>query len=114
MIWGFIKIQTDFDNKIDKAPNPVKTVLYKTIREGITNSIKHGNATLIQIYIHYVSNQIELLIKDNGSGCADIHKSFGLNGIVDRMKEAGGEVWFTSVKNKGFTIRALLPGGNEN
>ena len=111
---GLIKIRMDIDDKTDKAPSPVKNVLYKTIREGITNSIKHGNATSIQIHIHYVSNQIELILKDNGSGCAKIHKSLGLNGIIDRIKKINGEVWFTSVRNKGFTIKVLLPGGNEN
>ena len=111
---GLIEIQTSFDNKIDKAPNTIKSVLYKTIREGISNSIKHGNATLIQISVHDVSHQIELLIKDNGSGCTEIHKSFGLNGLADRVKKIGGEIWFTSEKNKGFIIKALLPGGKEN
>jgi signal transduction histidine kinase len=55
-----------------------------------------------------------MIIKDNGSGCEDIKKSYGLNGIVDRVKEVGGEVWFISRKGKGFTIKTLLPGGNTN
>lgn len=109
---GLVKIHLDSDDKIENAPNPVKSVLYKTIREGITNSIRHGNATSIRISIRYAGDRIELLIQDNGSGCADIQKSYGLNGIENRIEEVGGEVWFTGGKNKGFFVKALLPGGN--
>ena len=110
---GFVKIGLDYDSEADKAPGHVKAVIHKAIREGITNSIRHGSASSVQISIHCEQNRIELIIKDNGAGCADIHKSYGLNGIVERVKETGGEVCFTSAKNKGFTIRASLPGGDE-
>lgn len=110
---GLVTIRFDYDDMIDKFPNPVKAVLYKTIREGITNSIQHGNATSVQISIRYANERVELLIKDNGFGCSDIRKSYGLNGIMDRIKEISGEVWFSSTKNKGFLIKAYLPGGNE-
>lgn len=109
-----LNIRLNYDDQVESAPNYVKIILFKTIREGITNSIRHGNANLIQISISLMDKQIEMTIKDNGSGCADIHKSYGLNGIIDRVKKAGGEVWFTSKKNNGFIIKTLLPGGNEN
>lgn len=110
---GLVEIRLDYDSEADKAPGHVKAVIHKAIREGITNSIRHGNASSVQISIHCEEGRMELIIKDNGSGCADIHKSFGLNGIMERVKESGGEIWFTSAKNKGFTIRALLPGGHK-
>ena len=104
-------IRLNYDSRVEEAPNYIKAVLFKTIREGITNSIRHGNADSITISIRYMEEQIEMIVKDNGSGCADICKSYGLNGIVDRVKKVNGEVWFTSEKNKGFTIKTLLPGG---
>lgn len=109
-----VDISMEYSARVESAPNYVKTVLFKTIREGITNSIRHGNASSIQISILCIDQNIEMIIKDNGSGCEDIQKSFGLNGIVDRVKEVGGEVWFISQKGKGFTIKTLLPGGNTN
>lgn len=110
---GLIEIHLDSDDKIENVPKPLKSVLYKTIREGITNSIRHGNASSIRISIRYVDDRIELLIKDNGCGCENIQRSYGLNGIEDRIKEVGGEVSFSGAKNKGFSIKALLPGGNK-
>ena len=109
-----VDISLEYSAQVESAPNYIKTVLFKTIREGITNSIRHGNASSIQISILCIDQSIEMIIKDNGSGCEDIKKSYGLNGIVDRVKEVGGEVWFISRKGKGFTIKTLLPGGNTN
>lgn len=109
-----INIRVNYDDRVEAAPNYIKTILFKTIREGITNSMRHGNANSVQISIRCAAEHIEMILRDNGRGCSDIHKSYGLNGIADRVKEAGGEVWFTSQKNKGFTIKTLLPGGNAN
>jgi signal transduction histidine kinase len=111
---ALITIRLDYDSRAESAPNLIKTVLFKTIREGITNSICHGNAGSILISIRCIGERIEMVMKDNGSGCAEIHQSYGLNGIVERVSEAGGEVSFSSEKNKGFTIRTLLPGGIAN
>ena len=111
---ALVTIRLNYDSRAESAPNQIKTVLFKTIREGITNSIRHGNAGSIQISIRCVEERIEMIMKDNGSGCAEIHKSYGLNGIMERVSEAGGEVFFISEKNKGFTIKALLPGGLES
>lgn len=108
---ALVNIRLGYDNRVETASNHIKTVLFKTIREGITNSICHGNASSITISIHCIEEHIEMIVKDNGSGCPDIHKSYGLNGIVERVKEVDGEVFFTSEKSKGFTIKTLLPGG---
>lgn len=107
---GFVRIELSFDDKIDRAGKQIKSVIYKTIREGITNSIRHGNASKIVISLHCSDDEIELVIMDNGTGCADIHKSVGLNGILERVSTVDGKAYFMSEKNKGFTIRIVLPG----
>lgn len=111
---ALINIRLNYDSRAESAPNQIKMVLFKTIREGITNSIRHGNAGSIQISIRCMDEHIEMVMKDNGSGCAEIHPSYGLDGITERVNEVGGEVSFSSEKNKGFTMKALLPGGIEN
>ena len=111
---GFVRIELKFDDKADEAIGHIKSVMYKTIREGITNSVRHGNASKIWISILPLDTRIELIVRDNGIGCTDIHKSFGLNGILERVKAVNGEVYFLSEKNRGFTIRALLPGNGDD
>jgi len=112
--FGFVKIVLDYDDAVDGVSGTLKWILYRTIREGVTNSLQHGNATFIGISVGYADGQVALALKDNGSGCADIQASYGLNGIVERVKRAGGSVRFSSIENQGFSIEAVLPEEGSN
>lgn len=108
---GFIKINLSYDHKINDCSKEMKLVFYKTVKEGITNSIRHGNASRISISIHYKNDGVELILNDNGIGCVQIDKSIGLNGIEERIQKLRGNVSFVSEKNKGFTIQIFIKGG---
>lgn len=108
---NLVKINFDCSNDINFSSNNIKNVLLSTIKEGITNSLKHGNPSTINISIRLINDNFELILSDNGEGCKFINKSDGLNGITERIKKFSGQVAFTSSINKGFTIKALIPGG---
>jgi len=92
----------------------VEDILLTTINEAITNSLKHGNLTTIDISLEIINDDLHMIIKDNGEGCKSTNKSNGLNGITARIKRINGNVSFTSPMNKGFTIKVLIPGGSLN
>lgn len=108
---GIVKINFDFSTNINFSSNRLENILLTTIKEGITNSLKHGNPSTIDISIKTINDDLQLTITDNGQGCKYINKSNGLNGITERIKKINGEVAFTSSINKGFTIKTLIPGG---
>lgn len=83
----------------------------KTIMEGITNGIKHGNADIFDIEISKANNKILFKISNNGLGCSHIEKSNGIKGIEKRMTDLGGSVKFYSENEIGFTIDASIPAG---
>ncbi|WP_242950875.1 sensor histidine kinase [Clostridium felsineum] len=92
----------------------IKNNIIKIIKEGITNSLKHGNSTEINIDLSFINSDIELIIQDNGNGCCEINSSNGLNGIKKRTETLNGEVTFQSSNKKGFTINLKIPGGVSN
>jgi signal transduction histidine kinase len=108
---NLVNINFDCSNDINFSSNNIKNVLLSTIKEGITNSLKHGNPSTINISIRLINDNFELILSDNGEGCKFINKSNGLNGITERIKKFSGQVAFSSSINKGFTIKALIPGG---
>lgn len=111
---GIIHIQLEYDDRVSQAANEIKLAIFKNVREGITNSLQHGAADRISIAILWREKQIELTLRDNGMGCAKLHKSYGLNGMEERCRALGGEIEFISARNKGFTIAAILPGRMEH
>ena len=58
--------------------------IYRIVQEGITNAIRHGHASRIFINFKKVDIWLVIRIRDNGIGCKDIHKGFGLTHMKER------------------------------
>lgn len=108
-LFSNIKITFTINEDIEDLSPTIKTSLYKTIQESITNSLSHGNATEITIKITRTSENIKLIVTDNGIGCSNIIKSNGLNGIESRIKLLRGTTQYSSHNNLGFGIRVFIP-----
>lgn len=83
--------------------------VFRLCQEAVTNAIKHGAAQTIHIIIRYIPDAIEVFAINDGMGCQNISKSYGLMGIENRIAELSGYVEFGSDGDKGFTIHACLP-----
>lgn len=103
------KFNLDFDENVEKVSGEIKTCIYKTLREAITNGIKHGNATSFNVHIYKSSNDIIFKIENNGACCKKIIRSNGLMGIEERMRLLKGEIIFKSENICGFTIEGKIP-----
>ncbi|KEI94509.1 histidine kinase [Clostridium botulinum A2B7 92] len=104
-----IKIYFNTDKDLDNLSASIKNSMYKTIQESITNSIKHGKATEININITRGNLCIRLILNDNGVGCNKIIKSNGLIGIENRVASLNGSVKYHSNDNLGFGIYISIP-----
>jgi signal transduction histidine kinase len=100
-----------------KLTSRTEIVVFRVIQESITNSIRHGHAGEIRICISKDNNRLQLTVKDNGTGCTNIKKGYGMQGIRERVGDLGGVVEFSSIPGKGFTTAATIPyevADNEN
>ncbi|WP_066022264.1 MULTISPECIES: sensor histidine kinase [Clostridium] len=101
-------------NGIEEEAGNIKSCIYKTIMEGITNGIKHGKAEEFNVEIEKSCGNIALKVSNNGLGCSNIKKSNGTLGIEKRITDLGGSVKFYSENETGFMIDAIIPmGGKE-
>jgi len=78
-----------------------KNTIYRVLQELITNTIKHGQASLILIEFAQKRKQITLTYTDNGVGGALSSKN-GLQNVENRIIAHKGTITFESEKNKGF------------
>lgn len=92
--------ETGFDTKIED-------ILFRVIQESITNSIRYGLATVVDIDIYKENNLLCLKIKDNGKGCKAINYGFGLKQMVERVSQIRGDINFYS--ENGFTTEIKIP-----
>lgn len=90
-------------------------VVFRLVQEGMTNALRHGRASLIQVSLARVGDGLSVTIKDNGIGSANAApgSGFGLMGMRERLEKLGGKLETSSVVGEGFTLAAWLPMGEE-
>ena len=83
-----------------------------TLREGISNGIRHGLSTAFFFELKDMGTYVEMLLSDNGCGIdmAEFKEGFGLSGMRAKAESMGGMIQFSSEKGEGFEIRLSIPG----
>ena len=84
-------------------------VLYSIVQEGITNALKHAQATHIQISLQGTTQQcVALTLRDNGACTHAPVPGFGLIHLQQKVTALGGTFKAEGVQG-GFRIDVLLP-----
>lgn len=83
--------------------------IYRTIQEGINNSIKYADARSIDIHVKKDEKNISIIISDDGKGfdIADTEKGNGLLNMQKRIEEINGQFTIESTES-GTKITILL------
>ena len=98
----------------ERLENQAEITLFRIIQELCTNSIKHAQATEINIYLTQDNtSEINLMIEDNGKGfdTKAIRNSdgMGLKSIEKKVEQMGGTFTIDSKISNGTTIIIDLP-----
>ena len=85
--------------------------LCNTLKEGISNGLRHGGATAFYFELKKGEKDVSFLLSDNGSGLelSSLKEGFGLKGMHSRAASLGGSVWFETEQDEGFEIHLRLP-----
>jgi signal transduction histidine kinase len=70
------------------------TETYLFIKEGVTNAMKHADASKIQIQVYLKEGNFHVSIADNGKGAEQTGKGIGMASMGERMKALGGKARF--------------------
>lgn len=85
--------------------------LCNTLKEGISNGLRHGGATAFWFELRTNEKMIEFLLSDNGCGMdlSELKEGLGLFGMKDRAEKLGGKMVLSSEKDEGFEIYLSVP-----
>lgn len=95
----------------------LETTIYRLVQESLTNITKYANASNVSIIILSTSNQISVVIEDDGVGFdtaavlnSDPSKEhLGLLGMLERISLFNGTLEIESELGNGTTILAKIP-----
>lgn len=102
-----VKIDLVFPENLQNLDQDEEDVLYRIVQESITNAIRHGKATHIDVRMERVDNDLRIRIADNGKGCDNIQSGFGLHHMQERIEMLKGTLSYSG--KDGFVIEAVVP-----
>ena len=82
--------------------------------EALTNALKHGDATRIDIELRFGPDATELIVSDNGRGLGHGQRvapgaHFGLQGVRERVDKLGGLLVIDSPPGVGTRLAVMVP-----
>ena len=90
-------------------PGGVDISAYRIVQEGLTNVLKHAQATEAEVTLSYAPDQLSIEVRDNGRGPGPGNGSgHGLVGIRERARLYDGEMTAGPRPGGGFLLRARL------
>lgn len=102
------RVDVEYGNVPLSGGEEIDRFLYHFVQEGLTNSFRHGKATMIKIRFWREEDSILVTIRDNGLGATDITEGIGMMGMRERLGMLGGTL---EVRNAvdGFEVKANVP-----
>ena len=105
-----LPVQLYFDGDRHPLPRAIELSSYRIVQEGLTNALKHAQATQADVTVRYRPNRVELEVRDDGkSAAASDGLGHGLVGIRERVKIYGGDMSAGPSPGGGFVLSAQLP-----
>jgi PAS domain S-box-containing protein len=105
----------------DKEPKPLddetKSLLFRNVREVLTNVVKHSKASKVKVSICRFGDKIRVSVEDNGVGFVHAEVTakafrkggFGLFSIKERLEGLGGSLQIDSKLGHGCRIVMIAP-----
>jgi signal transduction histidine kinase len=90
---------------------------FRAAQEAVANIIRHARARTISVLMRPIGEEVEVWIEDDGGGFdvqdavtrASEGESFGLVGMQERVRLAGGTMAIDSQPGEGTTVRFTFP-----
>jgi signal transduction histidine kinase len=99
--------------------HPAAHDLLMIAREAVSNAVRHGLPSQVQVTLTYLNDELFLRFEDDGCGFDIPQKEFqnghhfGLIGMRERIERWGGKFRLTSVIGKGVRIEVHFPRESE-
>lgn len=89
----------------------VAHAMMRAVQEAVTNSRRHASASTLRVTIGAVDNALQLEMRDDGKGAAEVRNGLGLQGMRERFEQLGGSFAVKTAPGDGFTITVSVPTG---
>jgi PAS domain S-box-containing protein len=109
------RVEIDFQSHgvPQKLSREISLCLYRVLQEALQNAIKHSNSRKLEVSLTFISNEIQMTIRDSGIGFDSEEalrgNGLGLTSMRERLKLVDGHLSIESQRGAGTVVRASVP-----
>ncbi len=97
------------DKKIfSKLDHNTQVNVFRIVQELIQNTIKHAEASQLDVILCYNEDKVTIIAQDNGIGSDKLNSPKSLRSIKERVKLLNGKIRVKSYLNEGTEIRITI------
>jgi signal transduction histidine kinase len=91
--------------------DPVDSVVYGVVQEGLTNVLRHADATSVSVRLERSPERVAVTVEDDGRGTDAVADGtgLGLRGMRERVLALDGDFSAGPRPAGGFAVSAVLP-----
>ncbi|MGA8593318.1 MAG: two-component regulator propeller domain-containing protein [Bryobacteraceae bacterium] len=111
-----IAFESEIDRIDDVFPKEWEINFYRIVQESVNNVIKHSQATQASVTVRRATDELRLVVRDNGNGFTPVETTvgsarggFGLIGIAERARLLQGTAKVQSAPGQGTAITIEIP-----
>lgn len=88
----------------------LELTIYRVVQEAMTNAIRHGRASSLDVRLRFTPSEVQLDIDDDGEPAASSSGlGHGVIGMQERLELYGGSLRTGPREGRGYAVRAVVP-----
>jgi two-component system sensor histidine kinase UhpB len=105
-----MRVRRELEGPLLDLPPDVELAVYRIAQEALTNAMRHGEASEVDVSLASEGNELVLSVQDNGRGFPDdMREGGGLTGMRERAMLVGASLELDSAPRQGVSVTLRLP-----
>ena len=105
-------LKVSLKQNVTKLPKKIEEHIFRIIQELISNTLRHAQASCLDVYLYQIDVELQLKVVDNGIGFQlgsfdDL--SYGLRNIKERVEDMAGTVQLLTAPKQGLAVDIRIP-----
>ena len=105
-------LKVAFKQNVTKLPKKIEEHIFRILQELISNTLRHAQASCLDVYLYQTNVELQLKVVDNGIGFQlgtldDL--SYGLRNIKERVEDMAGTVQLLTAPKQGLAVDIRIP-----
>ncbi len=110
-----VRLEVEVAGTPRALPRATEQHLFRTGQEALSNAVRHAGASVIRLQVAFRRRSVCVSVLDDGRGLGAPSSAdsggFGIGGMRERMRLAGGKLHLVSRPGRGTEVAAVVPLG---